>query len=204
MPRCSICGRAVYNPKTWVCGACALAYDLPVKANEWPDWAQSERHREAQRRRFEPGYGVSSGELSYSPYRRQIDNRTYRRASKVHKSSPRPAGRTQVDNLFYSTTRDGDDGRHYTQILESMPVDLRDRLLQHSEHQTILADAIRALPLVSQRAVLGTLIGRSIDEIATEEGIAESTMRWLHASAMDHLRALLAEQVDADDGIRYS
>ena len=85
-----------------------------------------------------------------------------------------------------------------------MPVDLRDRLLQHSEHQTILADAIRALPLVSQRAILGTLIGRPIDEIATEEGIAESTMRWLHASAMDHLRAVLTEQIDADDGVRYS
>jgi hypothetical protein len=202
MLKCSLCGKQTTDPRQWVCGSCALEHALPLNPADWPAWAQSQRQREATRRRFEPGYGVSN-ELTYAPYSRRQDNICYRSANRVHKPAGTSPARTDADNLLYSTLRGGDASHDYSQVLESMPVELRDQLLQESEHRTILADAIRSLPVVSQRAVLGTLVGRSVEELAEIEGLAKATMRWLLTSAMDHLRDLLTEKLGADDGSRY-
>jgi DNA-directed RNA polymerase specialized sigma24 family protein len=189
----------------WACSACYREHDLPLLETRWPAWARSELERERKRRRFEPTYGVSGRRMSYAPYSREAENRTYRRVNRVRRNDGKANGmgfRISADNLFYSTG-DGHDAPGYDQLLEAMPADLREKLLQNAELKVILADAIRSLPLISQRAILGQLNGHSVTALADREGVSERMLRWLLSQAKQRLADLLMERMGADDGQRY-
>lgn len=204
MFKCCICGKQLAQASAFVCGACMLQYELALREERWPAWAQSELAREKSRRRFSPSYGVSS-DLSYAPYTRQEENRSYRRVNRVRKT--RSAGRKRVgaENLFYS----GDDEAHatpdevYMQMLGTLPPALQERLGRGLDLRVVLRDAIAALPLISQRAIQAYAVGFTVAEIAEAEGILESTMAWLLDTARQRLRDILTEKLDADDGTRY-
>ena len=203
MLKCCVCGKSLTSPRSWVCGACALTHNLAVDPAEWPEWAQSEKRREEARRRFEPSYGLSSERMRSTPYRRKAENQSYRKSSRVRKPGAGRMVRINADDLFYSSGESGPSSHDVSLVLDDLPFELRQRLLQHAEAQTILADAIRSLPLVSQRAILATIIGKSVDEIATDESLSDTTVRWLLSSAKRHLGDLLCEKLGTDDGQRF-
>lgn len=204
MSRCCICGKEMHTRVVWACAECYRTHALPVALDDWPAWARSELDRERRRRRFQPDFGVSGHQLRYAPYRRERENKTYRRTNGVRKDGPArgPTVKTDADNLFYSSG-DGEAVVGYTRVLEEMPYELRERLLQHAELQVIVADAVRSLPLISQRAIQGHLSGYSVAALAASEGISEETLSWLVSEAKRRLADLLAEKVGADDGTRF-
>ncbi len=204
MLKCCICGREVERAAQYVCGTCLRQFDLPLLTEQWPAWAQNELARERQRRAFSPTYGVDGGRLAYTPYRREGDNKTYRRANQVWRRSPSSGRRQGADNLFYSPVSEwlNDDG-DYAQVLESMPEELRRSLHADIERKVILRDALRSLPVISQRALRAMVEGRPLSEIAAAEGLAEQTMAWLIESAKERLRDILTQKLDGDDGQRF-
>jgi hypothetical protein len=206
MFKCCICRKEMTTPKLWVCGECFRKFDLSLSKESWPEWAQSELRREQKRRSFEPSFGVSSSELRYAPYRRIKENKTYRKSNRVRKNAKPTPVRVNADDVFYSggDGSGGKDDSGYDRVLEHLPVKLRERLLHHVEAQVIVADAIRSLPLISQRAIKGFVGGASEGEIARAEGVSETTMRWLIRSARERLHDILADKVGADDGSRYA
>lgn len=204
MNKCCICGKDMHTRALWACAECYRVHKLPNAVDDWPAWARSELERERRRRSIRPHFGVSGGQLSYAPYQREGENKTYRRTNGVRKDGPTrgPAVRVDADNLFYSSG-DGDSISGYTRLLEEMPSDLRERLLQRAELKVIVADAIRSLPLISQRTIQGHLSGYSAASIAASEGISEETLRWLLSEAKRRLADLFAEKLGADDGTRF-
>jgi len=188
----------------YVCGACLRQFDLPLLTERWPAWAQSELERERQRREFNPTYGVDGGRMAYTPYRRERDNKAYRRANQVWRHRPASRQRQGADNLFYSPLSDwlSDDG-DYTQLWESMPSELRRDLHADVELKVILRDAIHALPVISQRALRAMVEGIAVKDIAAAEGLSEQTMVWLIEAAKERLRDILTQKLDADDGQRF-
>jgi DNA-directed RNA polymerase specialized sigma24 family protein len=204
MNKCCICGREMHTRVLWACAECYRAHKLPNSVEDWPAWARSELERERRRRSFRPHFGVSGGQLNYAPYRRERENRTYRRTNGVRRDGAArgPAMRIDADNLLYSSG-DGDSIVGYTRILEEMPSDLRERLLQRAELQVIVTDAIRSLPLISQRTIRGHLNGYSTATMAASEGVSEATLDWLLSEAKRHLADLLTEKMGADDGTRF-
>ncbi len=204
MLKCCICGREVERAAQYVCGACLRRFDLPLLTERWPDWARGELERERQRRAYNPTYGVDGGRLAYTPYRREGDNKTYRRANQVRRKVPARSQRQGADNLFYSPVSEwlSDDG-DYTQVLESMPEELRGSLQADIERKVILRDALRSLPVVSQRALRATVEGMPLADIAAAEGLAEKTLAWLIESAKERLRDILAQKLNGDDGQRF-
>ena len=206
MLKCCICGKEISRPSLWACPECYKKYDLALAVENWPEWVKSEMAREKRRRRYSPSYGVSSSELSYAPYRRKTENKTYRKSNHVRQNGSKVISRIGADNILYST-RD-DESRYerslgYHRVLESMPSDLRERLRKNVEFEMIVADAIKALPLISQRAIKGYLGGHSEADIAASEGISQTTMHWLLSEAKERLKDLLAAKIGADDGTRY-
>jgi hypothetical protein len=203
MFKCCICGKELTSSALWACEECCRRHELALVVTRWPAWAQSELARERQRRRFAPSYGVSGGMLTYAPYRRTTDNKTYRKVNGVRKDARSSRKRTQADNLLYST--DGsDDGRNYEGVLEGLPVDLRTMLSQRAEMLVLLRDAIASLPLISQRVLLGDLDGLSAKDVATIEGLSATTVTWLLQEAKQRLADLLQEKIGADDGMRFT
>ncbi|MBC7235399.1 MAG: hypothetical protein H5T69_06120 [Chloroflexi bacterium] len=205
MFKCCICGHEMQSPTLWACSDCYDKFGLPLLTEDWPAWAKAQRRREEARRRFKPSYGVPHAELNYAPYPRYHENKTYRQASHVRKEGG-PMTRVQADDLFYSSREEQDGlqaGDGYRRVLESMPGELRERLLQHAELKAILNDAVRSLPLISQRAIYGYLSGYGEDEMADFEGVSVDTMRWLLASAKERLADLLRARVGADNGTRF-
>jgi len=210
MLKCCICGKEVKTASAWVCSTCTREHGLPFMIGEWPEWALSERRREEKRRRFEPSYGVGARHLSYAPYRRQVHNKEYRKANKVRRANASPSRRVGADNLLYSTGDDpawGDDhgqaDAFYGQILEGLPVGLRERLGRNGDLMVILGDAIRSLPLISQRALKASMGGYTVAEIADAEGLSEQTMQWLLDTARSRVQDILVEKAGADDGQRF-
>jgi len=205
MAKCCICGKEMEQARRWVCTQCMVEHKLTLDERKWPAWAQSELAREKKRRRFAPSFGVSSRQLAYSPYRRSKENRSYRKTNRVSRPKAN-GGRVMADNLFYSS-RD-DEGlearsRNYTGLIESLPDDLRHQLSSQTEFQVIIDDAIRSLPLISQRAMRGIMVGLGLSDLATAEGVSESTMSWLIKAAKDQLRDILSGKLGADDGQRF-
>lgn len=205
MLKCCICGKEMQTHALWACSLCYREHKLPLLESRWPDWARSELERERKRRRFEPSYGVSGSHLTYAPYRRDGENRTYRRTNRVRRNTGRSGGtpiRMDADNLLYSTS-DDQQPPGYDRILEAMPSDLREMLLQRAELQVIIADAVQSLPLISQRAIRGYLSGHSEAAMAAAEGVSEDTLRWLLREAKNRLADMLMERVGADSGTRF-
>ena len=204
MLKCCICGGEVERAAQYACGACLRQFELPLLTDKWPAWAQSELARERQRRGFNPSYGVDGARLQYTPYRREGENKTYRSANQVRKRRPNSAQRQGADNLFYSPISEwlSDDG-DYKQVWESMPDELRRTLHAEVELKVILRDALRALPLISQRALRAMVEGMAVADIAAAEGIAEQTMAWLIESAKERLRDILTQKLNGDDGQRF-
>ena len=210
MFKCCICGQDIQRASLWACASCYGQFELALSPDDWPEWAKSQKRREEGRRRYKPGYGVSGSELSYAPYSRLQENVSYRASNNVRKRD-NGAVRVQADDLLYSSGDDrgaadlvrGDASEAQRRVLESLPVELRDRLCQHVERQVILADAIAALPLISQRAIRGLICGYSEREMADAEGIAVETMRWLLEAAKERLADILRARVGADDGTRF-
>jgi DNA-directed RNA polymerase specialized sigma24 family protein len=147
---------------------------------------------------------VDGARLQYTPYRREGENKTYRSANQVRKRRPNSAQRQGADNLFYSPISEwlSDDG-DYKQVWESMPDELRRSLHAEVELKVILRDALRALPLISQRALRAMVEGIAVADIAAAEGIAEQTMAWLIESAKERLRDILTLKLNGDDGQRF-
>jgi len=193
------------RPERWVCTGCMVQYKLTLDNSKWPAWAQSELAKERKRRRFQPSFGVSSRQMAYAPYRRTKENRSYRKTNRVSKPSAN-GGRAMADNLLYST-RDDEDlearSRNYDGLLESLPDGLRRQLSGHTEIQIIIDDAIRSLPLISQRAMRGIMVGLALSDLAQAEGVNESTMAWLINAAKAQLRDILSGKLGADDGQRF-
>ncbi|MFH1086021.1 MAG: hypothetical protein V1772_09695 [Chloroflexota bacterium] len=204
MARCCICQKELNSAVLWVCLACQRAHSLATRSEVWPAWARSELERERSRRRARPSFGVSGRTLPYAPYRRHAENSTYRRVNQVRRPAARAAAgpRVDADNLFYSTG-DGGENEGYTRALGGLPADLREALLQRAELKTILHDAVRSLPLISQRAIRGEMNGLSVAEMAAAEGVSERILAWLLGEAKQHLADLLMEKVGADDGTRF-
>jgi len=207
MLKCCICGGELTSAR-WACARCCREYNLGLTVNRWPEWARSEQRREQARRRFKPSYGVSTRELNEKPYVRRHENALYRKANNIasRKSSSSPATRVHADNLLYSSRGDespAESGRNYAAVFGAMPHALQQRLTHHIESHTIVHDAIRALPLISQRAIDGLLRGRSLTYLAEAEGVSEATMRWLASEAKQRLADILTEKLGADDGMRY-
>ncbi len=204
MYKCCVCGKALTQPTAFVCAACAGAHGLPLGTDRWPAWAQSELARERARRRFRPSYGLSGADLSYEPYGRVGENRAYRRLNGVRKGAGRTPERVGADNLLYGSGDDPDAAeRLYGQLLGSLPGPLQQELGRGLDLRVILADAIGALPLISQRAIRAYSQGHDLADIAEAEGVSEATMGWLLKSAQDRLRDILEEHLGADDGMRY-
>jgi DNA-directed RNA polymerase specialized sigma24 family protein len=210
MFKCCICGQDIQRPSLWACANCYGQFELALSPDDWPEWAKSQKRREESRRRYKPGYGVSGSELSYAPYSRLHENISYRVSNNVRKRE-NGAVRVQADDLLYSSGDDqapadmvkGDSSEAQRRVIESLPVELRDRLWRHVERQVILADAIAALPLISQRAIRGLICGYSEREMADAEGIAVDTMGWLLEAAKERLADILRAKVGADDGARF-
>jgi DNA-directed RNA polymerase specialized sigma24 family protein len=205
MFKCCICGKQLTQASAFVCGACILRYELALREESWPAWAQFELAREKNRRRFSPSYGVSGSDLSYAPYTRRQENRSYRRVNRVRKTRSTSRKRVGAENLFYS---DDDEGHAtpdevYEQMLGTLPSALQERLGRGLDLRVVLRDAIAALPLISQRAIQAYAVGFTIAEIAEAENVQESTMTWLVDTARSRLRDILTEKLDADDGTRY-
>jgi len=204
MLKCCICGSEVERAAQFACGACLRQFDLPLLTDKWPAWAQSELARERQRRDFNPSYGVDGARLQYTPYRRDGENKTYRSANQVHKRRPNTNQRQGADNVLYSPLSDWlNEDSDYTAVWESMPDELRRGLHAEVELKVILRDAVRALPLISQRALRAMVEGVAVADIATAEGIGEQTMAWLIDAAKERLRDILTQKLDGDDGQRF-
>lgn len=204
MNRCCLCGVELDRPSQWACGSCLRQFELPFVAAKWPAWAKSELAREQKRRRFKPTYGVDGGRMSFAPYARKGENQSYRRTNRVHK--PRSSAklrRVNAENILYSTGEGALPADEYDQALESMPVALRNRLGGRIESRAMLADAIRALPLISQRAVKGRMAGHTVRELAEAEGVSESTLQWLLDTARQRLHDILTEKLNGDTGQRF-
>ncbi|MEN6478140.1 MAG: hypothetical protein ABFD20_00695 [Anaerolineales bacterium] len=179
-------------------------FDLPLLTDRWPAWAKSELERERQRRAFNPTYGIDGGRLAYTPYRRETDNQTYRRSNQIYRKRPTVSQRQGADNLFYSPVSDWlNEESDYTQLWESMPDELRGSLRSDVELKVVLRDALRALPLVSQRALRAMVEGIAVRDIALAEGLAEQTIVWLIESAKERLRDILQQKLGGDDGQRF-
>lgn len=210
MRKCCICGQELTNAR-WACARCCREFSLGLTVDRWPEWARAQQRREQARRRFKPSYGVSTRDLHKGPYSRRHENALYEKANHISSrkdsaSSVAPAARIHADNLLYSTRGDespAESGRNYAAVFGAMPHPLQQRLMQHIESQTIVSDAIRALPLISQRAIDGLLRGHSLSSIAASEGVSEATMNWLVSEAKQRLADILAEKLGADDGMRY-
>lgn len=204
MLKCCICGRRVERGSQYVCGTCLRRFDLPLLTDKWPAWAKNELAREQQRRAFNPSFGVDGVRLQFRPYRRDLENKTYRKANQVRRQRPQGSRRQGADNLFYSPLEDWlSDERDYTQVWECMPDELRRSVGPDIELKVILRDALRALPLVSQRALRAAVEGVAVIDIAAAEGIGEQTMAWLIESAKERLRDILTQQLGGDDGQRF-
>ncbi len=204
MFRCCICGKQLNQARSYVCGACALEHSLALVEDRWPAWARSELEREKTRRRHTPSYGVSGSDLSYAPYTRDHENKSYRRVNSVRKMQPKRRKRIGAENLLYSC----DEGQAipdeiYEQVLGSLPSALQERLGRGLDLRIVLKDAVAALPLISQRAIQALAVGFSVTEIAEAEGLNETTMTWLVDVARQRLRDILADKLGADDGMRY-
>jgi hypothetical protein len=210
MFKCCICGQDIQRASLWACASCYGQFELALSPDDWPEWAKSQKRREESRRRYKPGYGVSGSELNYAPYSRLQENVCYRASNNVRKRD-NGAVRVQADDLLYSSSDDqgaadlvrGDGSEAQRRVIESLPEELRDCLWQHVERQVILADAIAALPLISQRTIRGLICGYSEREMADAEGIAVETMRWLLEAAKERLADILRARVGADDGARF-
>ncbi len=204
MLKCCFCGREVERRTQYACGSCLRQFDLPLLTTKWPAWAQNELSRERQRRAFNPTYGVDGARLQYTPYRRAGENQDYRQANQVRKRRPNSAQRQGADNVLYSPLDDWlSDDRDYAQVWESMPDELRRHLGSDIELKVILRDAIRALPVISQRALRANVEGMAVADIAAAEGIGEQTMAWLIASAKERLRDILTQKLGGDTGQRF-
>jgi len=204
MLKCCFCGREVERASQYACGTCLRQFDLPLLTERWPAWAKNELERERQRRAFNPTYGVDGGRMPYTPYSRANDNKTYRASNQVRRARPSSSQRQGADNLFYSPLSDwlSDDG-DYTQVWESMPIELRHNLHADVELKVILRDALRALPVISQRALRAMVEGIAVSDIAAAEGLGEQTMVWLIESAKERLRDILTQKLDGDAGQRF-
>lgn len=192
------------QPYPLVCGACALEHGLGLREEGWPAWARSELEREKARRRYQPSFGISGSQMNYAPYARHEENRQYRRSNRVRKTATPRRERVGAENLFYSTT-EGDPipTEIYEQMFGSLPADLQARLGRGLDLHAVLADALAALPLISQRAMQAYALGFSIAEIAEAEGLRESTMAWLIETARERLQDILMEKLGSDNGQRY-
>lgn len=203
--KCCICGKELAQASAYVCGACSLEHELPLREERWPAWARSELAREKSRRRASPSYGVSGSDLTYAPYNRQQENQTYRRSNRVRKAQAPRSNRVGADNLLYSLGDDGDSVPDdvYEQVLGRLPAELQERLGRGLDLRVVLRDALGALPLISQRAIQAYAMGFSIAEIASAEGLQEPTITWLLEMARQRLRDILTGKLDSDDGMRY-
>jgi len=206
MIRCCVCGKELRRASSWACADCCRNYGLPLQPDNWPAWARSERRREERRRRSSPSYGVSNREMRPAPYRRFRENVDYRKANGVRKNTAKPMTRVPADNLLYSTRGDqsaGESSHDYDRALESLPAELKSRLGGRRELRIVVADAIKSLPLISQRAIKAYMVGHSVEEIAQTEGIKVRTMEWLLDQAKRSLADILTSKAGADDGNRY-
>ena len=204
MFKCCVCGKQLDRPTSYVCGVCAHRHQLALREEDWPAWARSELQRERSRRRFKPSYGVSGRELRYAPYSRRRENQSYRQVNRVRKAAPSSRKRIGAENLLYSTS-DGPVPPETVceQVFGTLPAALQTSLGRGHDLAVVLADAVAALPLVSQRAIRAYAMGYTLTEIAQAEGLSDATMDWLLTSARERLRDILTEKVGGDDGMRY-